>query len=77
MSMDQSVAARSAEAPRRPALEDIVKATPPPATAQRLISLDVFRGITIAAMLLVNNPGSGKAFAPSNTLTGTAGLRPT
>jgi predicted acyltransferase len=26
--------------------------------AQRLVSLDVFRGITIAAMILVNNPGS-------------------
>ena len=25
--------------------------------AQRLLSLDVFRGFTIAAMLLVNNPG--------------------
>jgi predicted acyltransferase len=27
-------------------------------SAQRLISLDVFRGLTIAAMILVNNPGS-------------------
>jgi predicted acyltransferase len=26
--------------------------------AQRLVSLDAFRGITIAAMILVNNPGS-------------------
>jgi len=25
---------------------------------QRLVSLDVFRGITIAGMVLVNNPGS-------------------
>ena len=25
---------------------------------ERLVSLDVFRGITIAGMLLVNNPGS-------------------
>src|SRR5687767_10026602 len=25
---------------------------------RRLVSLDVFRGITIAAMLLVNNPGT-------------------
>jgi predicted acyltransferase len=31
---------------------------------QRLMSLDVFRGITIAAMLVVNNPGVGKAYAP-------------
>jgi predicted acyltransferase len=29
----------------------------PPAT-ERLLSLDVFRGLTIAAMILVNNPGS-------------------
>src|SRR5688500_8638955 len=29
----------------------------PPAKAQRLASLDVFRGITIAAMMVVNNPG--------------------
>jgi predicted acyltransferase len=32
---------------------------------QRLLSLDVFRGATIAAMILVNNPGSSKtAYAP-------------
>ncbi len=30
----------------------------------RLTSLDVFRGMTIAAMLLVNNPGLGTAYAP-------------
>lgn len=41
-----------------------VAAPKPPATARRLLSLDVFRGITIAAMLLVNNPGRGKAYAP-------------
>lgn len=29
-----------------------------PAAGQRLISLDAFRGITIAGMILVNNPGS-------------------
>lgn len=35
---------------------------PPP---QRLVSLDVFRGITIAAMILVNNPGSwDQIYAP-------------
>src|SRR5687767_1737217 len=32
--------------------------TPPVTDAQRLVSLDVFRGITIAGMVLVNNPGS-------------------
>lgn len=31
---------------------------------QRLISLDVFRGITIAGMILVNNPGSWGAIYP-------------
>lgn len=30
----------------------------PPSEAQRLVSLDVFRGITIAGMVLVNNPGT-------------------
>ncbi len=45
-------------------------AAPPPravsggVTAGRLHSLDVFRGITIAAMLLVNNPGSWAAVYP-------------
>src|SRR5262249_39760401 len=38
--------------------------TPPPSPTKRLLSLDVFRGITIAAMLLVNNPGAGAAYAP-------------
>ena len=28
-----------------------------PAVSQRLLSLDVFRGLTIAAMVIVNNPG--------------------
>jgi predicted acyltransferase len=32
--------------------------TPPPATGSRLESLDIFRGLTIAGMILVNNPGS-------------------
>lgn len=37
----------------------------PAATSARLLSLDVFRGGTVAAMILVNNPGSGKAvYAP-------------
>ena len=30
----------------------------PPSDAKRLVSLDVFRGITIAGMILVNNPGT-------------------
>jgi len=47
-------------APSRGALP-AVEILPPPTTRdrpERLRSLDVFRGITIAAMLLVNNPGS-------------------
>ena len=32
--------------------------TAPPYDMQRLVSLDVFRGITIAGMVLVNNPGT-------------------
>ena len=33
--------------------------------SKRLVSLDVFRGITIAAMILVNNPGSWRhIYAP-------------
>jgi predicted acyltransferase len=35
---------------------------PPPPKAARLASLDVFRGVTIAGMLLVNNAGKGKAY---------------
>jgi predicted acyltransferase len=34
------------------------------ASAGRLASLDVFRGITIAGMILVNNPGSWEAIRP-------------
>ncbi len=34
--------------------------------SNRLFSLDVFRGATIAAMILVNNPGSDFAYAPLN-----------
>lgn len=33
-------------------------------TSARLISLDVFRGATIAAMILVNNPGNSAAYWP-------------
>ncbi len=35
-----------------------------PATPVRLVSLDAFRGLTIAGMLLVNNPGSWGAIYP-------------
>lgn len=46
-------------------------ATVPPVTAplistksERLVSLDAFRGLTIAGMILVNNPGNSSAYAP-------------
>ena len=36
-----------------------------PKSTGRLLSLDVFRGATIAAMILVNNPGDwGHVYAP-------------
>ncbi len=38
--------------------------TAPPAQRERLVALDVFRGLTIAGMLLVNNPGSWGAIYP-------------
>jgi len=41
----------------RPALE-------PRTTQRRLVSLDVFRGATIAAMILVNDPGSSAVYWP-------------
>lgn len=37
----------------------VESAVPVPAAARRLVSLDVFRGITMAAMVIVNNPGDG------------------
>ncbi len=42
-----------------------VAAAPAQVTAQRLISLDVFRGLTMASMVIVNNPGDwGNVYAP-------------
>jgi predicted acyltransferase len=46
-----------------PALDPAFLATTA-AAPQRLMSLDVFRGITVAGMLLVNNPGSWGAIYP-------------
>ncbi len=46
--------APSAERPAPASVQAVPIAAPP----SRLLSLDVFRGITIAGMLLVNNPGS-------------------
>jgi predicted acyltransferase len=45
--------------------EEIVSTVAPPlAQRERLMALDVFRGITIAGMLLVNNPGSWSHIYP-------------
>jgi predicted acyltransferase len=41
---------------------DVIATSPP--KAARLFSLDIFRGITLAAMLLVNNPGPGGSYWP-------------
>src|SRR5438477_7140247 len=35
-----------------------------PNTRERLLSLDVFRGLTVAGMLLVNDPGTWSAIYP-------------
>lgn len=47
--------------PAPPAVAELQRpaaASTPPATRERLLALDVFRGLTIAGMLLVNDPGS-------------------
>lgn len=33
-------------------------------TGKRILSLDILRGITVAGMILVNNPGTGEVFVP-------------
>jgi predicted acyltransferase len=45
----------------RPAAPAVEIAQPPAGAPGRLLSLDVFRGLTVAAMLLVNNPGTWSA----------------
>ena len=46
-------------------------------TAARLLSLDAFRGLTIAAMILVNNPGTWAAVYPPLRHAAWHGLTPT
>ncbi len=52
-------------------------ATPPATGRQRLESLDVFRGLTIAGMILVNNPGSDSFYWPLGHADGLMTSHPT
>src|SRR5215217_8861570 len=50
--------------PRARDLRAALPSTPSAVPRERLLSLDVFRGITVAGMLLVNNPGTWGAIYP-------------
>src|SRR6266404_3905217 len=50
--------------PRSPAAAPPRAPSVRPLGAARLLSLDAFRGLTIAAMILVNNPGTWHVYAP-------------
>src|SRR6476646_392993 len=43
-----------------------ISITPPAPARLRLESLDIFRGLTIAGMILVNDPGSAASYWPLN-----------
>src|SRR4029078_6159494 len=47
-----------------PAPVPVAQPTPPKPPRERLLSLDVFRGLTVAGMLLVNNPRTGAHISP-------------
>src|ERR1700722_8689651 len=50
-----------------PSLESHVSPTPPVETKPaRLLSLDAFRGATMALMVLVNTPGGRNSYGPLN-----------
>ena len=51
-------------APERPREPVVTSTVAPRESRERLMSLDVFRGITVAGMLLVNNPGTWSAIYP-------------
>src|SRR5690349_24715781 len=56
---------KSSYTPVSPPKREITStAAPLPPTKERLLSLDVFRGMTVAGMLLVNNPGTWSAIYP-------------
>jgi predicted acyltransferase len=50
--------------PRARDLRAALPTSPSMPTRERLLSLDVFRGITVAGMLLVNDPGTWEAIYP-------------
>jgi predicted acyltransferase len=50
--------------PRARDLRAALPSSPSVAPRERLLSLDVFRGITVAGMLLVNDPGSWESIYP-------------
>src|SRR5438034_11629954 len=54
-----------AELPQVTESESVTSTVAPlPPPRERLVALDVFRGMTIAGMLLVNNPGTWTAIYP-------------
>ena len=50
--------------PRARDLRAALPTSPSVPARERLLSLDVFRGITVAGMLLVNDPGTWSAIYP-------------
>jgi predicted acyltransferase len=56
---------------------DALPASAPPSAAGRLASLDVMRGLTIAGMILVTNPGTYSAVFPPLTHAAWQGATPT
>src|SRR5436189_802202 len=50
--------------PRARDLRAALPSSPSVAPRERLLSLDVFRGLTVAGMLLVNDPGTWSAIYP-------------
>ena len=54
----------TAAVPRATRYDATTSTVASPTTRERLLSLDVFRGITVAAMLLVNDPGTWSAMFP-------------
>jgi predicted acyltransferase len=58
-------------------MEEINESPQPPEVPARMLSLDVFRGITIAGMVLVNDPGTWSAIYPPLEHAEWSGITPT